>query len=464
MEFDKVKIGPYLIKENKRFDELISKDGYEVLGVSNVEGITKTSHVKSSDLSKYLVIEENYFAYNPYRINVGSIGLTPKNIKGIVSPAYVVFRTDSSKLLSEILLEFLKSKEGLYQINKFARGTVRKALRFEDLCQIEMIIPHIDVQKSIVKKQKIINTKKSILFNEFDKQQTLIKKLKQSILQDAIQGKLTEEWRNSIFKSHPELASGSQKSVTLEDGSVYEPASVLLQKIKAEKDKLIAEGKIKKGKKQTSNELNNNAITLPHHWCIVDLDDITLYITDGTHQTPSYTSEGKMFLSAQNVKPFKFMPEKHRCISEEAYQRYIKNRLVEFEDILIGRVGAGIGETAVVDKKLEFAIYVSLGLVKTFKKFSNPNYLAIVFNSPYGVKYSKGNISSGGGSAGNFNLGRIRSFPIPLPPLIEQKLIVEKLDKLMNKINLLEKQIEQNKTNAEMLIQAVLKEAFEEKS
>ncbi len=72
-------------------------------------------------------------------------------------------------------------------------------------------------------------------------------------------------------------------------------------------------------------------------------------------------------------------------------------------------------------------------MVKTFKEQTVPQYLAIVFNSIYGIRYAKGNTSSKGGSAGNYNLGRIRSFRIPLPPLAEQAAIVERVEALMRR-------------------------------
>ncbi len=153
------------------------------------------------------------------------------------------------------------------------------------------------------------------------------------------------------------------------------------------------------------------------------------------------------------------MPENDRYVSEEDYLEYVKNRKVEKGDLLLGRVGAGIGETAVVDVDIDCAIYVSLGLIKTFKEYTVSKYLEVVFNSPYGVAYSKGNISSAG-AAGNYNLGRIRSFPVPLPPLPEQKAIVTKVEKLLALCDQLETQISNNQTHAEQLMHAVLKEAF----
>jgi len=319
-------------------------------------------------------------------------------------------------------------------------GTSKESINQTNFKNYE--IPYFDIELQDFWIEKLKNTLglKDLLGGELTHQQTLLKKLRQQILQEAIEGKLTAEWR----VQNPDV----------------EPASELLKRIAAEKAQLVRDRKIKLGKKQPASEHYNDEISVPDVWVHPDLEDITQYITDGTHQTPNYTVSGRIFLSAQNVKPFRFMPENHRFVSESAYENYIKNKSVEKDDLLIGRVGAGIGETAVVDIDIECAIYVSLGLVKTFKKHTNSDYLAIVFNSPYGIRYSKGNISSGGGSAGNFNLGRIRSFKIPLPSRDEQKAIVTKVEKLLAFCDQLEIQITQNQAHAEHLMQAVLKEAF----
>ncbi|MFA6294666.1 MAG: hypothetical protein WC637_22935, partial [Victivallales bacterium] len=153
----------------------------KVYGVSNKEGITTTDHKKSEDTSKYLYVSDECFAYNPYRINVGSIGLVPKGAQGLVSPAYVVFKTKKEKLVSDLLLDFLKSKEGLFQIGKYARGTVRKALRYDDLGEIE--IPDIPIEKQLIliKKKKELNHRIIPLQTELSSQQKYLSKLRQSI-------------------------------------------------------------------------------------------------------------------------------------------------------------------------------------------------------------------------------------------------------------------------------------------
>jgi type I restriction enzyme, S subunit len=242
-----------------------------------------------------------------------------------------------------------------------------------------------------------------------------VEQLKKLVLQFAVQGKLTVKWR--------------------EENPDVESASILLEKIISEKRQLIRDKIVKEGKKQVPANRKNISHKIPQEWRIPDLDDITQFISDGTHLTPNYVDHGRMFLSAQNIKPFKFMPDKHKFVSEDAYQIYIQNRKTEKGDLLLGRVGAGIGETAVVDQDLDFAIYVSLALVKTFKTLTSSQFLAIVFNSPFGVGYAKGNVSSEGGSAGNFNLGHIRSLPIPFPPLAEQHAIVSKVESLFSQID-----------------------------
>lgn len=320
------------------------------------------------------------------------------------------------------------------------KGAANVSLSITAIKGVEVPLPPIERQIEIVNKFKSIVEEEQALIDELDSQKHLISLLRESILRDAVSGNLTQNWRDNLTD--------------------IRPVSELLDKIKKKKELLIENKVVKKGKKQASADLGDIYIDLPSTWEYVDLDDITQYITDGTHQTPRYTDTGRLFLSAQNVKPFRFMPENHKYVSEEDFQGYIKNRKPEKGDLLVGRVGSK-GETAVIDQELDFAIYVSLGLVKTFKELSSPEYLAIVMNSPYGKAYATGNMSSTGASAGNYNLGRIRSFPVPFPPLNEQYQIVEKVADLFLLCKQIEKQISDNLINAKELMHIVLKEEFD---
>lgn len=279
---------------------------------------------------------------------------------------------------------------------------------------------------------------KSII-EEIAVQEKYVSSLRQSILQLAVEGKLCEQY------------------------PADEPASVLLDKIKAEKEKLIAEKKIKKQKELPPIADEEKPFDLPQGWEWCRLGEVC-DITDGTHQTPRYTETGMPFLSAQNVKPFRFMPEIFRTVSKDDYDMYVRSTKTEKGDILMARVGAGIGEAAIVDKHIDFAIYVSLCLIKAYFKELNMQYLLNWINGVYGKEASRKNTLGKGTSQGNLNLNLIRAFIIPLPPLAEQQCIVEKVDKLMALCDELEQEVTSAKKYASQLMETVLQEAFSNKS
>lgn len=242
--------------------------------------------------------------------------------------------------------------------------------------------------------------------------------LKQTILQLAVMGKLVPQDPND------------------------EPASELLKRIEQEKTQLVKEGKIKKQKPLPLINDDEKPFELPEGWETVYMQDISELITDGTHQTPKYTERGRPFVSAQCVKPFKFMPENCRFVSENDYQQYIKNRKAELNDILLSRVGAGIGESAVVDSDLEFAIYVSTGLIKPMKRNINSHYLVLWLNSPIGREFSSKYTYGKGVSQGNLNLSLIRSFLVSLPPRLEQERIVSRVNELFSICDILKSRLQ----------------------
>jgi type I restriction enzyme S subunit len=370
----------------------------------------------------------------------GAIAVHAEDDDVLATIHYSAYEFNPDRISVDFLKWFFKSSEFSDLLRDQIPGGIKTELKPKHILPLQVKIPKLSEQIKVAERLNRFRVDQLKLEHEIAHQQSLLAKLKQAILQEAIQGKLTADWR----AAHP----------------VVEPASQLLLRIQAEKARLIADKKIKAGVRQQAVDDGQNNLSIPAGWEFPHLDDVSMFVTDGTHQTPTYTLKGRIFLSAQNVKPFKFMPEQHKFVSEKAFMEYTNNRKAEKGDLLLGRVGAGIGETAVVDRDLDFAFYVSLGMVKTFKEYTFPQYLAIVFNSPYGIRYARGNTSSKGGSAGNFNLGRIRSFRIPFPPLAEQAAIVERVDELMTTCRALEAEIEQARTHAADLLQAVLKEAF----
>jgi hypothetical protein len=195
-------------------------------------------------------------------------------------------------------------------------------------------------------------------------------------------------------------------------------------------------------------------------WPQVQLNDVCSLITDGTHQTPRYVDEGMPFLSAQNIKPYRFMPENHRNVSVEDFLAYTRRAKPEKGDILMTRVGAMIGEAAMIDRNLEFAIYVSLCLIKPLPERVYSPYLVHWLNSPFGATAAREKTLGKGHSQGNLNLKLIREFKLPLPSIPEQKRITALIDAMHQKIEQARKLRSAISKETEALIPSILDQAY----
>ena len=128
-----------------------------VLSVSNRQGFIKQSdqfenrNVASEDTSNYKIVEQNDFAFNPARINVGSIARLTTFEKGIVSPMYICFRTQEN-VAPEYIDYFFESKHFYCEIQKRLEGSVRQCLSFEGLCNIPLSLPSFEMQQLIGKR------------------------------------------------------------------------------------------------------------------------------------------------------------------------------------------------------------------------------------------------------------------------------------------------------------------------
>lgn len=169
------------IIESKETNGSSDLNGTTVLSVTNDKGFEISENKTSADLSKYKIVKENYFAYNPYRINVGSIALSRNGQKGIVSPAYVVFST-SDDLNPVYLFKFLKSDVGLFQIKSRGMGSVRSSLSFGKLQEIEIPFPRLVEQENIIKSIGALEEKVERLIDQHNLLVQMTDYLKKSLI------------------------------------------------------------------------------------------------------------------------------------------------------------------------------------------------------------------------------------------------------------------------------------------
>ena len=146
-------IGDFIEQTSKRNKNRAIQN---VLSVSNRQGFIQQSEqfenrsVASDDTSSYKIVKKNNFAFNPARINVGSIARLTTFDRGIVSPMYICFRTKDT-LFPEYLDYYFETKQFFTEIQKRLEGSVRQCLSFEGLCNIPLCIPTIEVQQQVGK-------------------------------------------------------------------------------------------------------------------------------------------------------------------------------------------------------------------------------------------------------------------------------------------------------------------------
>ena len=249
------------------------------------------------------------------------------------------------------------------------------------------------------------------------------KALRQKILDLAIHGKLVPQDPND------------------------EPASVLLERIKAEKERLIKEGKIKRSKKSAKTadtpHYENVPFEVPESWVWVTLKEITSTIGDGLHGTPQYNSEGDyFFINGNNLSNRKIVIKNEtKRVSVSEYEKYKKplNRSSILVSIngTIGNIGIYDGEKIMLGKSACYMNMVSP---------INIQYICIILESQYFLKYAID--SATGSTIKNVPLKAINNFKLPFPPISEQQRIVAEIEQWFALID----QIEQEKSDLQTII------------
>ena len=173
---------------------------------------------------------------------------------------------------------------------------------------------------------------------------------------------------------------------------------------------------------------------------IQKLKDICLTeITDGTHQTPTYSEYGYIFLSSKNVTTQKIDWDNVMFIPEKLHEELYKRVAPQIDDILLAKNGT-TGVAAIVDRDIVFDIYVSLALIRPNTEIVMPRYLLYAINNPVVKGYFDSSLKGIG--VPNLHLKNIRETPIKIYDLETQKAIVEKLDKVCELISLRKHQLE----------------------
>ena len=263
--------------------------------------------------------------------------------------------------------------------------------------------------------------------------------LKNAILQEAIEGRLVPQDPND------------------------EPASVLLARIRKEKERLVKEGKLKK-KDLEVNPISEDEIPfeIPDSWEWVRLKDITELIEDCPHSTAKDEGKGYPLVRTPNVGFGKLLLEGVHRVSESVYNKRNERAVPQAYDLIYARE-ATAGNVAVIEDGQKVCLGQRTVLVRPMHNNIDSYWLAFFILSPYSYSSLVG--KSTGTTVAHVNLSDFRPFVLPLPPLAEQHRIVAKIEELLPKVEEYGKaQDALNKLNAELperLKKSILQEAIE---
>lgn len=252
------------------------------------------------------------------------------------------------------------------------------------------------------------------------------KKLRQKILDLAIHGKLVPQDPND------------------------EPASVLLERIKAEKEQLIKEGKIKRQKKSTSSDKshygNDVPFEVPEGWVWCRLKDITELIEDCPHSTAPDEGHGYPLIRTPNVGEGHLVLNGVHRVSQKVYETRTTRATPKCGDIIYARE-APAGNAAVIAENETVCLGQRTVLIRPLGAYVNPMLLTYFLLSPY----SRNSLISKatGSTVQHVNMETIRPLYVPIPPFNEQIRIVAEIDRYFALVNA----IEQNESSLKDAVQ-----------
>ncbi len=299
-------------------------------------------------------------------------------------------------LSSNLLVEQMKDK---------AAGGVVKNIRSDSLRELIIPLPPHAEQKRIVAKIEELLPYIDRYEKAWSKLEDFNKRfptdMQKSILQTAIQGKLIEQC--------PEEGTGEE----------------LYQQIQAEKQRLIKAGTIKKEKPLQEITEDEKPFDIPESWKWVRLSSICKSIADGDHQAPPQVPSGVPFLVISNLSSGVIDFSNTRHVPQEYFDNLSSERVAENGDLIFTVTGS-YGIPVKVDCDVRFCFQRHMALLKTL---IYNEYLFYLLKSPV-VKEQCDKVATGTAQK-TVGLDSLRNIIVPLPPLDEQKRIVDKLEEIL---------------------------------
>ena len=371
----------------------------------------------------------------------GAIAVHAEDDDVLATIHYSAYEFNPDRISVDFLKWFFKSSEFSDLLREQIPGGIKTELKPKHILPLKVKLPKLSEQITVAERLNRFRLEQLKLEHEITHQQSLLAKLKQAILQEAIQGKLTTDWR----AAHPDV----------------EPASQLLHRIQAEKARLIAAKKLRPEKPLPKITPAEIPFELPKGWEWCRLGKIFHSLQYGTANKCSYdSSKNTAILRIPNVSTGKLTTDdlKFTNLTRDEKAQYSLRK----HDVLMIRSNGSrslVGAAIHFDEEASNYGYAGYLMRLRFPAEIWSPFIVATLASRALRDQIEGPLRTTVG-INNVNSTEVSSLKIPLPPLAEQAAIVERVEALMTTCRALEAEIEHTRTHAAHLLQAVLKEAF----
>lgn len=363
--------------------------------------------IREEEIEQYL-LKNNDILFARTGGTVGKSFLVKNINENAIYAGYLIRTQYGKNIVPQFLKYFMGSELYWSQLRIGTIATAQPNCNGQTLSKMILPLPPLAEQQRIVEKIEELLP----LVERYEKAWTRLEELnkkfpldmQKAILGQAIQGKLAEQ--------------------RAEEGTGEE----LFEAIQDERKKLIEEGKLKKQKALPEITEEEIPFEIPETWKWVRLGEILYKLTDGAHSTPKYTDYGVPFISVKDLSSGNLDFTSCRFITKEEHKVLYNRCNPEYGDILLTKVGT-TGIPIIVDTDKEFSLFVSVALLKFNQKKISNIFLKYLINSPLVQIQAKENTRGVGNK--NWVMRDISNTIIPLPPLAEQKRIVEKIEELL---------------------------------
>ena len=410
----------------------------------NYKGVVLRGFKKGSDIKtkNQWRVRAGLFILSRIDARNGAFGIIPEELEGaIVSNDFLAYEIDQAEVDIEFFNSFLQSPIFLEACIKASRGnTNRKRVNENFFLDYQVDLPTLLEQQRLITRINKAKDCIGIVDKEITHQETLLTKLKQAILQEAIQGKLTVDWRK--------------------ENSDVEPGSQLLERIQQEKQQLIVKKKIRNEKPQPPITSEEIPFEIPDSWAWCRMGNSGLLKRGKSKHRPR--NDKRLFDGGKIpfVQTGDVARSKHNAFRIETCSGYYnevglaQSQLWPSGTMCI-TIAANIAETGYLTFPacVPDSVVVFLPLIDSV---ATPKFIRMF------IELTRTDIEKFAPATAqkNINLGILNQLMVPLPPLAEQAAIVERAESLMDSCRQLETEIKHSRTNAEDLLQIVLKEAF----